>query len=150
MPPTDDNDEAQCDALEQAFATERSKWGESMSKLVERMRAVEGLSEVQVLMLSYRAICTESIAKYRDVLNRRKSKDSVFKQIRTGHYRTKTDQKHGEREIAEIVGSEMSMRNRKSSLLQTQIDYFADVMDTLDKLGYAIRDRIEIEKLRMA
>lgn len=145
----DEDDEKQCDALEAAFSSERGKWSRNMSELIERLRATEGLAEAQAFMLSYRAICTESIAKYRDALNRRKSKDAVFKQIRQGHYRTKTDQKYGEREITEMVGSEMSIRSRKSALLHTQIEFFADTIQTLDKLGYAIRDRIELEKLRL-
>ncbi len=146
----DEDDDLQCQKIEDALQRERGEWNSTMASLIDAVMGVEGLAEAQVKMLSYRHIMTDKIAFYKNALNSRKSKDAVFKSIRQSHYETRTDRKFTDKRVADLVSADMSARSRKCAIIQTHIDYLAEAVQTLDKMGYAIRNRIEIENLKMA
>ena len=140
----EEDEEAQCEKLEKSFEAEREKWGGMINPLISKTDSVGALSEAQVLMLSYRHMLTDLIAKYKNAYNARLSKDSVFKRIRTAHYKTGVDIRYTDRDIADHVAADMALRTRKNGLLKTQYEFLSDMVDTLDKLGYAIRNKIEL------
>jgi hypothetical protein len=139
-----EDEEAQCDKLEKTFDAERAEWDKLMNELISKLDSIGELAHAQVLMLSYRHMLNEKVAKYKNALNGRKSKDAAFKRIRDAHYRTGVDVRYGEKGIGDHVAADMAIRTRKNALLQTQVEYFHDTVDTLDKMGYAIRNRIEL------
>ncbi len=140
----DEDEEAQCERLEKSFDAERDKWSGTMRELIAKVDSVGELSAAQVLMLSYRHMLTDQVAKYKNAYNARLSKDMVFKRIRAAHYRTGVDIRYTDRDIGDHVAADMAVRTRKNSLLKTQYEFLTDMVDTLDKMGYAIRNKIEL------
>ena len=42
----------------------------------------------------------------------------------------------------EYIKSDMSLRNRETGLIEHQVDYYKQANETLDKMGFAIKNRV--------
>ena len=131
------------------MAKERTEWNVKMKEVVQHFSKIETISTSQVLMLSYRHEAVELMTKYKVSVHAKKSSNATFHSIRWGHYKRGTDQRYADTEIKLMVASDMALRDRMLNAIKSQIEFLADVVVTLDKLGYAISNRIELEKMHM-
>ena len=44
----------------------------------------------------------------------------------------------------EYIKSDMSLRTRETSLIEHQINYYKQAIETLDKTGFAIKNRVTL------
>lgn len=149
------SDSENCDKLEIAFEAERAKLGEDIQTLVRDSKELMKIPEVQAYMLSYRQIYSEKTAKYRSGLNKRREADLSQKTLRLRQFREGTAANinpnftYSDRQIEQLVANEMAGRTRMIMATESHIQFLEEMIDLLDKLGYAIKNRIEYEKLVM-
>lgn len=137
-------EEQKLDLLEEKFEKERTQYTQKISEIIPMLKAMNTVSEAQVLALSYRQILVDLLHKYKSILLKHKNNDKNFKKLRIEHYKRNFDIRLDQREMNEYISSDMALRSRKSDLIENQINFFIASIDTLDKVGWAIRNRIEI------
>mgnify|MGYP000724011786 CR=1 FL=1 len=143
-----DTEEALCQRLQDAFGVERNDWKVLMEELIPKLRDAGELTEAQVLMLSHRHKLIDTVAKYRNKLAAMKASDTVYKRIQYGRHKESEMRRPTERELNEYVSADMAYKTRKAAILSAQIDFLEQTVETLDKMGFAIRNRIEIENIQ--
>jgi hypothetical protein len=140
-------DEERLEQLEKALAKEREEYSSKILELVKDIKGMDLLAESQVLMLSYRHMIVDKLATYRVALNKRKNADLNYRKLRFEHYKTNHDVRLDYREINQFIDSDMALRTRENELLESQISFFNQCIETLDRMGFSIKNRIQIEEL---
>lgn len=133
--------------LEDALEKERFEYHKKISELIPMISKLETVSETQVLMLSYRHMLTDKLAKYRSAIYKKKSNDVNYRKLRYEYYKTQHDVRLDYKEINEFINSDMSLRIRQTELIENQINYYKDCIDTLDKLSFAVKNKLIIEEI---
>lgn len=142
-------EEQKIDLLEEKFEKEREQYTQKIGEIVPKLRNMDTISEAQVLSLSYRQILVDILHKYRSILIRHKNNDKNFKKLRIDYYKRNYDIRLDSKEMTEYIASDMAMRSRKADLIENQINYFTASIDTLDRIGWGIKNRIEIHNANM-
>jgi hypothetical protein len=139
-------EERRVNDLDDALDKERNEFNERISSLVKMIHRIDQISEAQVLMLSYRHMFVDKMTKLRSSLYRKKSNDENYRKLRYEYYKTQHDVRLDYREINQFIASDMALRIRQTDLLDSQVNYYTQCIDTLDKAGFAIRNKIQIEE----
>jgi hypothetical protein len=140
-------EERKVSELEDALEKERSEYASKISEVLQMIRRIDTIAESQVLMLSYRHMLVDKLAKYRSALYKKKSSDINYRKLRYEYYKTQHDVRLDYREINDFINSDMSLRIRQTDLLDNQINFYRDCIETLDKMGFAIKNRIMVEEI---
>jgi hypothetical protein len=140
------SEEEKTEQLDKALGTERIDLTKKISDTVKMINDISKLSEAQVLMLSYRHILVDKMITLKSGLYRRRANNENYRKIRHEYYKTKHNLRLDYREITQFINSDMSLRNRQKSLLEAQINYYQQCIETLDKMGFAIKAKISIEE----
>lgn len=141
------NEEKKVSELETALETERNAYTIKMSSLVSMIGDITKISESQVLMLSYRHMLVDKLVKYRAAVYKKKANDLNYRKLRYEYYKTAHNVRLEYREIKEFIDSDMALRIRQTDLLENQINFCSQSIDTLDKMGFAIKAKIQIEEM---
>lgn len=104
--------------IEEALEVERETYSEKIKSAIKMINNIESISESQVLMLSYRHMLVEKVAKYKSILYKKKSSDLNFRKSRYEYYKTQHDIRLDYREINEFISSDMALRIRQSELIE--------------------------------
>ena len=134
--------EEKLEKIEKLLANERSEWSTKIQGLVKDISEPHKLAKAQTHMLSYRHMIVDKIMDLRVLLSKKKANDSNFTKTRYQHYKTNYDVRLDHREIMEYIKSDMSLRNRETGLIEHQVDYYKQAIETLDKMGFAIKNRV--------
>tara|TARA_Y100001972_G_C7432922_1_gene222751 strand:+ start:69 stop:506 length:438 start_codon:yes stop_codon:yes gene_type:complete len=134
--------EEKLEKIESLLANERSEWSKQIQKLVKDISEPSKLAKAQTHMLSYRHMIVDKIMDLRVLLSKKKANDSNFTKTRYQYYKTNHDVRLDHREIMEYIKSDMSLRNRETGLIEHQVDYYKQAIETLDKMGFAIKNRV--------
>jgi hypothetical protein len=140
-------EEKKVSELEEALERERLEYSSKIGDLFPMLNRIDRISEAQVLMLSYRHMLVDKLAKYRSAIFKKKSSDQNYRKLRFEYYKTQHDIRLDYKEINEFINSDMSLRIRQTDLLDNQINFYRDCIDTLDKMGFSIKNRITIEEI---
>jgi hypothetical protein len=140
-------EEKKVSELEEALEKERLEYTSKIGELFPMINKVEKISEAQVFMLSYRHMLVEKLAKYRAANYKKKSNDQNFRKMRFEYYKTQHDVRLDYREINEFINSDMSLRIRQTDLLESQMTFYSQCIETLDRMGFAIKNRLQIEEI---
>jgi len=133
--------------LENKFEQERQKFSQKLSLLIPLIRDVSTISESQVLMLSYRQMLVDELHRYRTVIFKHKSNDRNIKKLRIEFYKRNYDMKLDQREMSDYISSDMTLRIQKIDLVENHISYLIETISTLDKMGFAIKNKIATEEI---
>jgi hypothetical protein len=140
-------EERKVSELEEALEKERVEYTSKIGDLFPMISRIDRISEAQVLMLSYRHMLVEKLAKYRAANYKKKSNDQNYRKMRYEYYKTQHDVRLDYREINEFINSDMSLRIRQTDLLESQMTFYSQCIDTLDRMGFAIKNRLQIEEI---
>lgn len=140
-------EEKKVNELEEALETERREFGTKLNELIPLIHKIEKISEAQVLMLSYRHMLVDKLIKYRSASYKKKANDQNYRKLRYEYYKTQHDIRLDHREINQFIDSDMSLRTRQTELLENQINFYSQCIETLDKMGFAIKSKITIEEI---
>ena len=145
MKPIDDDKTNKTNTtLEERFKEERSEWNDKIITLIESIKNTSKLAEAQVIQLSYRQIVQDKLAEYRILLEKRQEMFDKQNVERFREYKLSYDIKLSSAEIQAFVQSDCKALKLQIKMIQTQIVYFEESIKTLDNLGYAIKNKIEI------
>ena len=137
-------EEQKVDLLEEKFEKERTQYSQKISEIIPKLKTMDTISEAQVLSLSYRQILVDLLHKYKSIIIKHKNNDKNFKKMRIEYYKRNYDMRLDPKEMNEYISSDMALRTKKSDLIENQINFLVASIDTLDKIGWAVKSRIEI------
>ena len=140
-------EEEKVETLDTALTSERDDFSVKILDLIKNINDVSKIAEAQVLMLSYRHMMVDKITKYRVALYKKKTSDSNYRKLRYEYYKTQYDVRLDHREINQYIDSDMALRIRQTELLESQVNFFQQCVETLDKMGFSIKNRIQIEEI---
>jgi len=133
--------------LESALEKERLDFTAKITDLLPMIRNMNTIAESQVLMLSYRHMLVDKLTKYRSAIYKKKANDVNYKKSRYEYYKTGHDVRLDWKEVNEYINADMSLRIRQTDMLDGQISWCTQCIDTLDKMGFAIKNRISTEEM---
>lgn len=142
-------EEKKVSEIEEVLERERVDFSSKISDVIKMINRMDSISEAQVLMLSYRHILVDKITKYRAAIYKKKANDQNFRKMRYEYYKTQHDVRLDYREINTFIDSDMALRIRQTELLENHISWYNQCIDTLDKLGFSIKNRIQIEEIKL-
>jgi D-mannonate dehydratase len=132
--------------LDKFLEKQRSEWGDRIVELISKIREFENLAEVQVTMLSYRHMIIDQIAKINITLKKRESSYNIQYKNRFLEY-FNYDYKLNDKQKVNMVEADLSILDKQIGFLNTQIEYFKECIKTLDNVGWAIKNRLNINEL---
>lgn len=130
--------------LEERFKEERTDWNNKIIELVESIKHTSKLSEAQVIQLSYRQMIQDKLAEYRILHEKRQEMLDKQTADRFREYKLSYDIKLSSSETQMFVQADCKALKLQIKMIQTQITYFEESIKTLDNIGYAIKNKIEI------
>ena len=133
--------------LESALEKEREDFTSKMNSLIGMIGKIDSISEAQVLMLSYRHMMVDKLSKYRSVIFKKKANDQNYRKMRIEYYKTQHDLRLDYREINEFINSDMALRIRQTEIIDNQISFCTLCIETLDRMGFSIKNRISIAEM---
>ena len=132
--------------IELKLQSQRDEWGQKIVELIKQINDVNGLSDAQVHMLSYRQIIVEQLTKFRIRLKKTQTTyEKKFKSSFIGYYNY--DYKISDKHKTDMVNADLYFYRRQMGLLEAQIEFFKESILTLDKMGYAIKNRVNFEEI---
>ena len=130
--------------LEDRFKEERSDWNDKIIKLIESIKYTDKLAEAQVIQLSYRQMVQDKLAEYRILHEKRQEMFDKQTTERFREYKLGYDIKLSSAETQAFVQVDCKALKLQIKMIHTQIIYFEESIKTLDNLGFAIKNKIEI------
>jgi hypothetical protein len=130
--------------LEERFKEERADWNDKIIKLVESIKHTSKLSEAQVIQLSYRQMIQDKLAEYRILHEKRQEMFDKQMTERFREYKLGYDIKLSSSETQAFIQTDCKALKLQLKMIHTQITYFEESIKTLDNIGYAIKNKIEI------
>lgn len=139
-------EERKVNEIEEALDKERGEYSGKIADIIRMINRIDQISEAQVLMLSFRHMMVDKIIKYRAAVYKKKANDQNYRKMRYEYYKTQHDVRLDYREINQFVESDAALRTRQTEILENHINYFSQCIDTLDKLGFAVKNKIQVEE----
>jgi collagenase-like PrtC family protease len=130
--------------LENRFKEERTNWNNDIIELVKCLGNTTKLSEAQVTQLSYRQIIQDKLAEYRILKEKREETYDKLCQVRAREYTTGSEVKLTNAEKNKYASNDHAAMKQQVQMIGTQITYLEECVKTLDNLGFAIKNKIEI------
>lgn len=130
--------------LEERFKEERSEWNDKIITLIESIKHTSKLAESQVIQLSYRQMVQDKLAEYRILHEKRQEMLDKQTADRFREYKLSYDIKLSSSETQMFVQADCKALKLQIKMIHTQIIYFEESIKTLDNLGFAIKNKIEI------
>tara|TARA_R100000005_G_C4986051_1_gene194386 strand:+ start:265 stop:705 length:441 start_codon:yes stop_codon:yes gene_type:complete len=130
--------------IESLLEKERKDWSIKIQDLVKDIVEPNKLAKSQTYMLSYRHMIVDKTTELKILLSKKKANDANYTKTRYQYYKTNHDVRLDHREIMEYIKSDMSLRIRETGLIEQQIDYYKQAIETLDKMGFAIKNRVTL------
>lgn len=139
-------DKSKIEILEEKIIKEKTEWNKKIQDVVSGIRHIDNISETQVLMLSYRHILVEKYIDIKSLLGKQKSKNYVSRKAAYIKYKTGGHNlKLNSTEINEFIDADQNESLFTLSLLESYLLYLQMSIDTLDKLGFAIKNKISLQ-----
>ena len=130
--------------LEERFKEERADWNKKIITLIESIKYTQKLAEAQITQLSYRQMLQDKLVEYRILHEKRQEVFDKQTVDRFREYKLSYDIKLSSSETQAFVQSDCKALKLQIKMIQTQIIYFEESIKTLDNLGFAIKNKIEI------
>lgn len=132
------------DELEKRFKKEREEWNEKMFDVINSIKDNKKLTEAQVIQLSYRQIIMDKLTEYRVLCDKRQESYDKLIQKRADTYENQSARKLSAVDKKMYLAGDYASLNRQIKLIDRQICYLEETVKTLDNLGFAIKNKIEI------
>ena len=132
--------------IEKKLQTQRDDWGNKIVRLIKQLKDVENLSDAQVDMLSYRQMLVEQLTKFRiRSKNTSTTYERKFKSRFISYFNY--DYKINDKQKVDMVNADLYFYRRQLGLLESQVEFFKECINTLDKMGFAIKNRVNFEEI---
>ena len=136
------------ETTEERFYRERQEVNDAMDAILEKMRGIFTCSEALVMVLSKR----QELLDYSHVLMGLLSKQNVALRAarveRTNYYSMEYDYKLSAQEKENFILHDIRRQVVLQELLDSHLKFMRGSIDTCDKMGYAIKLKLEFENYR--
>lgn len=132
--------------LDEYFGEQRMSWTKKIKDLAEDLKAGDNLHEVASYTLSYRQILVENIASVSSKIRTNKARlDKNFKEawIRYYQYEYKLNDKQREKFIDADMAEDLQIHD----ILASHKEFLTASIKTLDNMGFAIKQRMDMKQL---
>lgn len=132
--------------LDEYLGAQRLEWTDKVKDLTENLKKGIHLEEVSAYTLSYRQIMVEQLASMSSRIRAQKTTvDQKYKQkwIEYFQYDYKLTDKQRER----FIEADLAEEKQLLELLETQKGFLEASVKTLDNMGFAIKNRLDMSKL---
>ena len=132
--------------LDEYLSTKRIEWTDKIRDLTLDLKRGDKLEEVSAYTLSYRQILIENLATLSSKIRSQKTtvdKNYKLKWIEYYNYDYKLSDKQKEKFIEADLSDDMHIYN----LLVSQKSFIEGSIKTLDNMGFAIKNRLDISRL---
>lgn len=130
--------------LEKRFKEEREDWNKKLFEVIGSIKDNKKLTEAQVIQLSYRQIIMDKLTEYRILCDKRQESYDKLIQKRSDAYENQSARKLSAVDKKIYLSGDYACLNRQIKMIERQIVYLEESVKTLDNLGFAIRNKIEI------
>jgi len=132
--------------LDEYLAAQRLEWTEKIKQLTEDLKKGSNLEEVSSYTLSYRQILVEQLASMSNRIRGQKSTvDQKYKQKWLEYYNY--DYKLTDKQREKFVEADLSDDKHLLELLETQKSFIEASVKTLDNMGFAIKNRLDMSRI---
>jgi len=133
--------------LEKRLDDDRAEWMNKLKKLIESCKFLDEISTGQSLMLSYRMMIVDKIIK---LTNLKSKKQCSIKGIKKEYYDKYKREgynglKLGKDEMYDYINADFRLKLRQVELFEAQILFYNKCIETLDKLGFAYKNKLSID-----
>jgi hypothetical protein len=132
--------------LDEYLSKQREDWTSKIKNLANDLKLGSNLEEVSAYTLSYRQILVEMLATMGNKIRSQKSTlDKKYKDkwIEYYNYDYKLTDKQRERFVEADIADDANILE----LLQTQKSFIEGSVKTLDNMGFAIKNRLDMSRL---
>jgi hypothetical protein len=142
----EENELSEIEKLEQLLQKKRSVWSTEILNVIQLARENMSVSDAQTLGLSYRHRLHDDATDFTIRVARLNEQLSKVRKNRYMHYMQPTDidfriKTGSDKDI--LIRSDVSELQRKIDIINAHIAWLKEAVNTMDKLGYAIKNKIE-------
>ena len=132
--------------LDEYLDQQRLEWTQKIKDLTEDLKHGQNLEKVSAYTLSYRQIMVEQLASLGSRIRTQKSTvDRLYKQKWIEYYNY--DYKLTDKQRERFLEADLADDKHMLELLETQKSFLEGSVKTLDNMGFAIKNRLDISKL---
>jgi len=132
--------------LDEYLIKQREEWTQKIKGLTEELKLGNNLEDVSAYTLSYRQILVEHLATMGNRIKTQKSVvDKKYKDKWIEYY--SYDYKLTDKMREKFVDADIADDTNILELLITQKSFFEGSIKTLDNMGFAIKNRLDISRL---
>jgi hypothetical protein len=132
--------------LDEYLIKQREDWTQKIKGLTEELKLGNNLEDVSAYTLSYRQILVEHLATMGNRIKTQKSVvDKKYKDKWIEYY--SYDYKLTDKMREKFVDADIADDTNILELLITQKSFFEGSIKTLDNMGFAIKNRLDISRL---
>jgi hypothetical protein len=146
MTETQQSNKSKIVQLDEYLANQRSEWTLKIKALTQNLKKGVLLEEVSAYTLSYRQILVENLATIAGKIRAQKGTvDKLYKQKWIEYY--KFDYKITDKQRERFIDADLSDDRQILDLLESQKAFIEGSVKTLDNMGFAIKNRLDISRL---
>lgn len=132
--------------LDELLGKERSDWTKKIQDLANDLKVGNNLHEVSAYTLSYRQILIEGLASISSKVRTQKAKfDRLYQEAWIRYYTY--DYKLTDSQREKFIKSDLSDELQLQEMLESHKDFLTGTVKTLDNMGFAIKQRIDMKQL---
>lgn len=132
--------------LDEYLGKQRLEWTEKVKALTEDLKLGNNLEQVSSYSLSYRQILVENLTSMTIRIRAQKtSVDQKYKQKWIEYYNY--DYKLTDKQREKFLLADLAEDNQLLELLESQKGFFEATVKTLDNMGFAIKNRLDMSRL---
>lgn len=132
--------------LDEYLGKQRLEWTEKIKSLTEDLKLGNNLEQVSSYSLSYRQILVENLTSM--TIRIRSQKTTVDQKYKTKwieYYNY--DYKLTDKQREKFLLADLAEDNQLLELLESQKAFFEGTVKTLDNMGFAIKNRLDMTRL---
>ena len=132
--------------LEEYLGRQRLDWTDKIKELTVNLKKGVNLEEVSSLSLSYRQILVEKLASMSNKMREQKATvDQKYKTKWIEYYQY--DYKLTDKQRERFLEADLAEDRQLLDLLETQKSFIEASVKTLDNMGFAIKNRLDMTRI---
>ena len=147
MDQINENELTKSDKLDIAFTTERINISDSIKvNIIDKMNNIDNIANIQVHILSQRQRLIDKSNEMRSSIRKKNQNLLNAKKQKYRFYKLDYDIKLNDYEIKNHIEADMESSQNIIKMIENQILFYKETIDTLDKSIYMIKYLIETKK----
>ena len=143
--------EARNEKLEDIYAAERASWDEDRNNVVQLFTTSDMMrivNEVQTANLSFRSRVMERITSTLRLYSKENNKLKIALGDRREFYAIGNGVKYSDTQTKDLLNRDLSSVQRNVEIIETHVEYLREIIKWSDQIGYAIKNKIEVHRLK--